>query len=237
MKQKLAFAAILLTLGVPLLMQANETFYVGAQGGVNFLDCRFLTKRHCVFDTGYNVGIVGGYFWCDELRLEAEVSYHDNDYRLHGINEDGNKDTFHGNVDTWSFMANTYFDIPLCLCEIITPYIGVGIGFDCVHQKIKIDGENYKGSNTGFAWQVMGGTTFYLFEDVDLTVEYETRYITFAPGSPIAEPIHHTWHKNTILLFLIQEQRRRGDLIILMETIIFSGILFFFPGIINATKI
>jgi len=170
MKKVFAIVAVAL---IPLLIQAGEDFYVGVQGGVNFLDCHYLTKRHCVFDTGYNVGAVGGYAWCNGLRLETEITYHDNDYRLHGRNEDGDKDTFHGNVNTWSFMTNGYFDIPVCICDSITPYIGVGIGVDRVHQKIKIAGHNYKGSNTGFAWQLMGGASYCLFEDTVLSVEYK----------------------------------------------------------------
>lgn len=173
MKKNIALLAVQIFLMLPQMVQAEEPFYVGLQGGVNFLESHYLTKRHCAFDAGYNAGIVGGYAWCPELRLESEITYRNNDYRLRGTRDGGDEGTFHGVVDTWSFMANGYLDVPVCVYDIIAPYVGVGIGCDHVHQKIKIDGENYKGSNTGFSWQLIGGASFCLFDDTSLLVEYK----------------------------------------------------------------
>ena len=173
MKKFFASALIGFALITPSFTQANEGFYVGAQGGGNFLKSRYLAERHCVFDTGYVAGAVGGYYLRPELRLEGEINYHRNDYRLHGLGSDGSKTTFHGDINTWSFMANGYFDIPICLFECVMPYIGAGIGYDTLHQKITVEGHHYKGNNTGFAWQLMSGLNFRVFEDVDLFVGYE----------------------------------------------------------------
>lgn len=185
MKKFLALAAIGLSLITPLFAQAGEGFYIGAQGGGNFLDSHYLKERHFVFDTGYVAGAVGGYYLCPELRLEGEINYHRNDYRLHGLDDSGNKATFHGDIGTWSFMANGYFDIPICLFECVTPYIGVGIGYDTLHQKITVEGEHSKGNNTGFAWQLMSGLNLRVFEDVDLFVGYEFHKTPLRSGNKL----------------------------------------------------
>lgn len=173
MKKIFALIAIVLTLATPTVMQAQEGYYAGAQGGVNFLDSHFLKARHCRFDTGYNVGIVGGYASCAGWRLEPEIAYRHNQYSLHGTNELAEKITYHGNVYTWSAMVNGYYDIPTWKCWCVEPYIGVGIGADYVQQSIRILGEKFRGSNTGFAWQVMAGINYFLLEDVALSAEYK----------------------------------------------------------------
>lgn len=154
-------------------VHAGEGFYIGAQGGVNFLQSHFLKSRHCTFDTGYNLGVFGGYGWCNGLSLEAEATYRNNDYDLHGTNESGVGTTFHGNVHTWSFMGNGYYAIAFPSCWNLAPYFGAGIGCDNVHQRIKIIGENFRGSHTGFAWQLMAGLDYFFCEDVVLAAEYK----------------------------------------------------------------
>jgi len=165
--------AIALTLAITRAVQAQEGYYVGVQGGGNFLDSHFLRERFCKFDTGYDLGIVGGYAWCFGGRLESEITYHYNRYSLDGTDGNAVPTTHHGNVSTWSAMVNGYYDIFSCQCWQITPYVGAGIGVDYVHQSINILGNNFKGSNTGFAWQIMGGINYLLFEDVVLSVEYK----------------------------------------------------------------
>lgn len=173
MKKVLAVLVVKLFLLAPLLILEGESFYVGAQGGLNFLNCHFLKKNHCGFTEGYNIGAVGGYVWTNGLRIEAEITYRDNNYRLHGVNEDSEETTFHGHVNTWSGMGNGYYEFPICISESITPYFGAGIGFDRVHQAIKMERNHFKGHNTGFAWQLMGGVNLCLFENTLISLEYK----------------------------------------------------------------
>lgn len=173
MKKVFVLVAIVLTLATPIVMQAQEGYYAGAQGGVNFLDSHFLKARHCRFDPGYNVSLVGGYAWCRGWQLESEVTYYHNQYSLRGTDEHAEKSTYHGDVYTWSAMVNGYYDIPIWKCWCITPFVGVGIGADYVQQSIKILGEKFSGSNTGFAWQLLAGINYFLLEDVALSVEYK----------------------------------------------------------------
>lgn len=187
MKKIMVFFALI----VPTWIHAMSGFYVGAQGGGNFLNSQYLTNRHCFFDFGYNVGAVGGYAWCCGLRLEGEFTYHHNHYRLHGFDLSGDPETFHGKIDTWSYMANGYYDIPFCRFWRLSPYVGAGIGMDHVHQAIKMDGNN-KGSHNGFAWQLMAGTNYRLVKNFTLSLEYKFHMAPLRSG-------HHLENNSFIL--------------------------------------
>jgi OmpA-OmpF porin, OOP family len=192
MKKVFALVAIVLTLATPTVMQAQEGCYAGVQGGVNFLDSHFLKERCCRFDTGYNVGVVGGYAWCIGWHLESEITYHYNRYSLNGTNKHAEKTRHHGNVHTWSAMLNGYYDIPIWKCWRIEPYVGAGVGADYVHQSMRVLGEKFKGSNTGFAWQVMAGINYFLLEDVALSAEYKFHMAPLRHG-------HHLQNQSVIL--------------------------------------
>jgi len=192
MKIFLIAVATTLSLIAPTFIQADEGYYVGGQGGVNFLYSDKLQSCHCSFDTGYNLGGVAGYAWCNGLQAEAEVTYHDNDYSIHGRNIDGEKADFHGNVNTWSCMANGYYQLPFTSFSQVTPYVGGGLGCDRVHQRIKIEGERFKGSRTGFSWQLMAGANFSLCKDIVLSAEYKFHV------SPLRNNNHLQNHSVTI---------------------------------------
>lgn len=192
MKKFLFLALVILTMPTTIL-RAGE-FYLGVQGGGNFLYSSFLKKQHCKLDSGYNVGIVGGYAWCQGWRLESEVTYRRNSYNLNGTNLNAEPDKFHGHVNSWSLMENGYYDFVGFSFWRITPYLGGGIGFDHVHQKIKMVGENFKGSNNGFGWQLMGGINSCLCEDIVISAEYKFHV------SPLNEGHHLQNHSVTIAL-------------------------------------
>lgn len=173
MKALFSFVIGVLMMLVFQYVQADGNFYIGVQGGVNFLDSRYLTKRHFILDTGCEAGVIGGYEWRSELSLEGEITCRANDYRLHGTDGNGGKATFHGHIHLWSFMVNSYGQLPISLWECISPFVGVGVGADQVHQRVKIEGRDYKGSNTGFSWQLMGGLKHSFCEDMVVTIEYQ----------------------------------------------------------------
>ena len=173
MKKLLAIVSVVLTFYVPTALRADEGLYIGAQGGVNLLRSKTLEDSHITFDTGYNVGVVGGYAFCNGLRFDAEITYRHNDYRLLGVDEESVETAFHGDVYTWSFMGNGYYNIPLPSAWCLAPYLGAGIGWDKVHQSIKIEDEHFKGCKAGFAWHLMAGADYSLCEDIVLALEYK----------------------------------------------------------------
>jgi opacity protein-like surface antigen len=174
MNKVFALLTAAIAMMMPIASEATEgSFYGGVQGGVNLLHCSFLESRNIEFNTGYTVAGVAGYFWHYGLRLEGEVAYRDNDYRLFGTNSNAVKTTFHGHVDTWSFMANGYYDIPFCDYVPLNPYFGAGIGDDFVHQRINMEGTTFRGNKNGFSWQVMAGLNYTCFESFMLSLEYK----------------------------------------------------------------
>lgn len=176
------------------LIIAEDGLYVGAQAGVNFLDSHYLSQRHCAFDVGYDVGLVGGYALCDDWRAEVQVAYRDNDYRLHGTDEDLVSTTFHGTVNAWSFLINGYRDFVFSRCDDVNLFLGAGIGCDRVHQHIRILGEGFNGSYLGFAWQLMAGANYNLCYDMLLTFTYQYHVSPLRGG-------HHL-HNHSIVLGL-----------------------------------
>lgn len=158
MKKLFAMLATVCTLALPTAMQAAEGFYVGGQGGVNFLDVN-AHHSHLKTDVGYNLGIVGGYKWCNGISAEAEITYRRNDVRH-----------ISGDIHTWSYMVNGYYDLPVCWCVPVTPYLGAGIGYDRTELKIHRFG---RGHSDEFAWQLMAGLNYEFCNNVVVNAEYK----------------------------------------------------------------
>jgi opacity protein-like surface antigen len=186
MKKYIAYMATVIALILPVASQAYDGIYVGGQVGVNFLD---VNERHFSTDAGYTVGIVGGYKFCSNFRAEAEISYRHNDFKYKFHESFGSASLhghFSGEVRTWSFMANGYYDLPVCW--IVTPYVGAGIGYDTLrasgHGRVHANAEggsiskseHFRDTEDGFAWQVMAGVSYDLCnycEDLELNAEYK----------------------------------------------------------------
>lgn len=169
MKKLLGVIATLITIALPPAMQAQEGFYAGGFAGVNFLDIRPQHHVHVDTDTGYALGAVLGYKFCDDFRLEGEIAYRDNGFDK--IKHHGEKISVHGHAKSWSFMANGYYDLPVDW--IVTPYVGGGIGYEtcCGH----MSHNSFKGkiSENGFAWQLMAGLNYDLTDDIQVNLEYK----------------------------------------------------------------
>src|SRR5258708_33375148 len=92
---------------------ASSGFYVGAEGGLNWL----LTDNSSSFDTGYAVGGVVGYDFVGP-RFEVEGVYRGNNGRAHFANS--------GTFNQLAVMASGYRD--LFAGATLTPRGGAGIG-------------------------------------------------------------------------------------------------------------
>lgn len=155
----------------PAAMQA-EGFYAGAIGGLNFIqdDVKHLDLD---YDAGYQVGIVGGYAWCNGIRTEAEISYRRN--KLDHIKyrtEEGRYKSHHlcAHTRSFAYMANVLYDISTPW--EITPFIGAGIGYADEHTRFSFNDLHVKGSKHGFAYQAIAGAAYPICDNVDLSLEY-----------------------------------------------------------------
>lgn len=128
--------------------------YVSLKGGVNSVQ----NDNGYDFDTGYNVIGAVGYSAATNVRAELEGGWSSADAQ-------GNTE-----VNTLTIMANGYYDFNNLgwVSEIVTPYLGVGLG--AAHQRLD-------GSDNGweFAYQGIAGAAYNINPNVAFTAEY--RYL------------------------------------------------------------
>ncbi|NTV60217.1 MAG: porin family protein [Chlorobiaceae bacterium] len=149
----------------PSLSHAATNPYVSISGGTGFMTNATVngTDDAIAYETGYLInGAVG--LRSGSVRIEAEVGYHQNDFKY---------PVFDDNIAIWSFMANGYYDISLNESGI-TPYVMAGLGVANVTW-------NYTGADdndTAFAWQVGAGLGFKVADRTTIDVGY--RYFATA---------------------------------------------------------
>lgn len=111
-----------------------------------------------------------------QVRVEGEISYRNTDFSHIQFNG-GNEYNLGGNLKTWLFMVNGYYDFDL-QWDKITPYVSGGLGL-AYHDGAVADGSpahsDSVGSDIGFAWQVGTGLKYRQSDHLAFTGGY--RYI------------------------------------------------------------
>lgn len=153
----------------------DNRFYAKAFGGANFLDRKDRDDVGLRFDTGFIVSGSLGYYWIHGLRLEAEYAYRRNCARR--ISFFGRSYPLSGHFQTFSYMGNLLWDVPLCDWGVelwgIKPFVGGGIGYDAHQGHGRRIGVNVKWHRNGFAWQVMAGLGYPIYTNLDVSLEYK----------------------------------------------------------------
>ena len=201
MKKMFIMLAALLAIAVPTASQAIlwEGFYVGGYGAANFLqfDRNHNNLHHHNNRVGYALAGAIGYRWCNNFRLEAEVSYRHNKLHRHRFFGSSSSDLLgssssgfgrrHNSYREWSYLANAYYDLPTCWW--VNPYVGAGIGYASqrLHRNnglltsdsslVSLDSSSsdfggHRNRRRGFAWQVIGGVAYPIDECLEVSVEY-----------------------------------------------------------------
>ncbi len=135
--------------------------YMQVQGGWNKTD----DQGAADYDGGWVGGVaVGGKMpWA---RGELEISYRNNDIET----------AVGGDVDSWAFMGNAYWDIETN--TMFTPYLGLGIG--AAH----VDFDTVGGEDDWeFAYQGMAGASVAVAPEVALGLEYRYFATTEVEGA------------------------------------------------------
>lgn len=120
------------------------------------------------FETGAMGSIALGYGFADQnrwgsglwnnIRLEAELQYQENDID----NVAGNPE-----VTALSYMGNVYYDFDLG--SSFTPYIGVGLGAT----SLNVDGVGLRDdADTVFAYQLRGGVSYAFDQNIAASLGY-----------------------------------------------------------------
>ena len=177
MKKALLTAAAVLF--VPAMAQAqsmwtpgpaNPGFYIGAEGGGNWL----LNSNNYTMDIGYAVGGVMGYDFVGP-RLELEGVFRSNNGR--GTANFGNVfSNVNGRIEQLSVMANLLYDF--APGATITPYVGAGAGI--AFADAAINGCSL--CSTQFAYQGIVGLGWNV--DQNVRINLDGRYYgTTSPGT------------------------------------------------------
>lgn len=151
----------------------SRGWYVGAAGGVNFIDQLDLviepTLNDLEMDDGYALSGAVGYGFESGIRLEAEVLYRNND--VDSISAGGVTNGTGDSLETLTIMGNLLFD--LRNSTRFTPYIGAGLGAAWANADLRSGGATViDEDNWGWAIQGIAGVSMMLTENVSLTVDY-----------------------------------------------------------------
>jgi opacity protein-like surface antigen len=130
--------------------------YVGGNAGAVFLSDSTLGSADLKFDTGYGLGLLGGFDF-GTYRLEGEFAYRKND----------NKEIT-GDTSSVALMANGYYDFRM-VSPTFVPYIGGGLGFARVSEKATIIDD----SDMVFAYQFATGVGFAISKELTLDLGYK----------------------------------------------------------------
>lgn len=147
--------------------------YVEFRGGAAFLedsdtDANANLPTSIDFDTGYTAGAAIGYGFSDtrrygsgpwnNIRIEAEVAYSENDLDAGG----GNRE-----LSTFAYMGNIYYDFPTGTKW--TPFIGGGVGV----ARVEFDGAGLSDDDdTVLAYQARAGVAYQFSSNITGTLGY-----------------------------------------------------------------
>jgi OOP family OmpA-OmpF porin len=167
-------SSLCFTLPAAALPPEGGNFYVGLDAGASFVADSDISggglSGVASFDPGFNVGAAFGYRFLEHFRSELNTSYR----RANVDKVTGGGETLIGAGDAgvFSAMVNGYFDWDLGIP--VKPYIGVGIGVGVV----MVDSDASANvlivddSTAEFAWNVMGGLSFEVVENVIISGGY-----------------------------------------------------------------
>jgi OOP family OmpA-OmpF porin len=172
-KKSLLVAAAVLVLPVAANAQTGTSypgFYIGAEGGLNWL----LNNNSYQMDTGWAAGGKLGYDFVGP-RVELEGLYHSNN-GTGNVLFPGGVANVRGRIDQVSVMANVLYDF--MPTSAFTPFIGAGAGIAFVDSTIQ--GCNM--CSTQFAYQGIIGVAWNITEAFRLSVDGRY-YGTTNPGA------------------------------------------------------
>jgi opacity protein-like surface antigen len=166
-------------------------WYFGLQAGINAYQDFGGSREFSVggakgrVDNNANIGFVGGIkggyvFGTGVVRpaIEADLFYNgvrgDVDVKVNGSNAKISGDA---DLNTGAFMGNFLVRFAF---DRFQPYIGAGAGAWVAQADdidVKVNGKSYNlgsnSSNSGFAWQIIGGADYYFTEKVSAFLEYK----------------------------------------------------------------
>ncbi|HEX3883659.1 MAG TPA: OmpA family protein [Stellaceae bacterium] len=189
---------------------AHAQWYIGGEAGWSDLNDTSdrgagLPTLHKSFDSGYSVGVRGGY-QMGPWRFEEEYSYRNNgldSLSVGGVHVPGAT----GSRSSHAIMTNAIYDVNLGWP--VTPHVGVGVGAVDVVENAKVAGIGALANDDDweFGYQGIAGVTYNINPNLSLDVDY--RYLaTTDPNFRYAANVgggkyHTSYSTNNIMASLI----------------------------------
>lgn len=129
---------------------SQNGFYFGVLGGVSIIS----GTGSKTFDTGFNAGANLGYRY-DHFRFEGAFTYIN-----HGIAATS------ANIYMTTVMGNVLYELPFSFSDLVTPYIGAGLGWLHAGSNVAI------GTANEFAYQGIAGLDFAVTDNVSFGINY-----------------------------------------------------------------
>jgi opacity protein-like surface antigen len=159
----------------------SSNWYLGGSLGYNATSDQTSTGQtatgqgrlvETTFDDGFATGSYIGYRVSETLRLEGELAFRRNDGQSLAFN--GNDQSFAGSgAESYSFLANAYYDFPNS--SAITPYVGVGAGISFIDNDFLYRAVDFDDNDTSFVYQGIAGLSTPLTPRIDVFLD--ARYI------------------------------------------------------------
>ena len=194
-----AFQAPVQAAEAPSRRKNKQGAYVAFGAGLSILQDASLTTSlvsgltgELTFDPGFAVrGAVGGPVG-NNIRSEFEVSFRRHTFdqatlSFAGASISGSVD---GSIDTTSFLANTYYDVPTS--GKLSPYLGLGVGGAYLSSEGSDDLE--------FAYQATAGMRYAITPKLSLTGDYRF----FATLDPTFSTVDAEFHSHNFTLGVMQ---------------------------------
>lgn len=153
MKKFIYFTTAIISLITCTQVKAEEGFYVGAMGGINWLE------DETPLQEGVIVAGSLGYKFPNRFRLEGEYSYRRNKYSYKRNESYGYRTCLFTSHVT---MVHLLYDIPLESC--FKPYFGCGAGY-------AIEFINSRKTSC-FAWDMVVGVAYPITKKLDADVQF-----------------------------------------------------------------
>jgi opacity protein-like surface antigen len=140
--------------------------------GVNFLDTSVSSGHNATItknniDTGFLVGGAIDYKIMPQVRVGISYDYLANDLDIKlPLNQSVSLD-----YSQSVFLANAYYDFSH-LIKDITPYIGVGLGYNHLTPSTQVAGNTVTDASGGFAWRVAVGANYNLTHEFEIGLGY-----------------------------------------------------------------
>lgn len=169
MRSTRALLAAGLIAGLIPASAAHAEWYVGADGGIQWLQDSDVDGGGLSRDTDYDAGPVvlgqAGYRFDSGLSLEGELGWRGNDVdSVSGLSAGGD-------VNTWSLMANAIYDFNRA--GPFHPFLGAGIGAAHHDSDATVGGVSaYSGDEWAFAYQAFAGVGYDLNDTWSLKAQY-----------------------------------------------------------------